>query len=344
MRTGPMATEDRTAFERLSTFLIAEGLPQEIEPLTPDASTRSYFRIPWESGSAVACVYQGSFGDDLPFLDTTSLFLAAGIPVAKILRSDHGLGIVVQEDLGSRTLYSELEESGEAKRESYVDDAIRLIARIQAATELSFQRRSVASGLRFDREKLEWELNFFLEHHFASLRKVPLAGGLETDVRAEFAALSTRLESHSKFLVHRDFHASNLMVDGKGRLYIIDHQDARLGSAAYDLVSLLLDRVSSIPDENWLASKRWLLLREREIVGLEAIDEVNFSEEFDLVAIQRCLKAIGTFSNQAGNFGRDQYLRYIPPMFRIVKEACERQDRYPAIVEMIKTAEKLTNR
>ena len=46
------------------------------------------------------------------------------------------------------------------------------------------------------------------------------------------------------------------MVDGKGRMRIIDHQDARIGSPAYDLVSLLLDRITDTPPREWLAEKR----------------------------------------------------------------------------------------
>ena len=43
------------------------------------------------------------------------------------------------------------------------------------------------------------------------------------------------------------------MIDYQENLRIIDHQDARIGAASYDLVSLLLDRVSEIPSTDWLA-------------------------------------------------------------------------------------------
>jgi aminoglycoside/choline kinase family phosphotransferase len=125
------------------------------------------------------------------------------------------------------------------------------------------------------------------------------------------------------------------MVGDDGKLWIIDHQDARIGSPAYDLASLLLDRVTKAPDKIWLENKRNLLLKERTKAGLESIDPDNFAFEFDLVAVQRCLKAIGTFSNQAGNIGKTHYTVYIDPMFEIVSGICHKLNRFPAVREMI---------
>jgi aminoglycoside/choline kinase family phosphotransferase len=126
------------------------------------------------------------------------------------------------------------------------------------------------------------------------------------------------------------------MIGADGELRIIDHQDARIGSAAYDLVSLLLDRVTELPSPEWLTEKRRLFLDERERIGLERIDEREFASEFRLQTIQRCLKAIGTFSNQAANRGKQEYVQYIRPMFGIVLRALENLEKYPAMNKIIR--------
>ena len=56
-----------SASERLLKFLEDQNLKSTpIVPLTPDASTRNYFRIPWkeEVGKAVAAVYPEPFDPD----------------------------------------------------------------------------------------------------------------------------------------------------------------------------------------------------------------------------------------------------------------------------------------
>lgn len=328
-----------TATRKLDAFLRSEGIDTPPIPLTPDASTREYFRIDWHGTAAAACVYPEPFDDDLAFLDTTRLFLAASLPVAKILRTAPDRGIIVLEDLGDQSLGEFLETADPAVRDNAYDDAISLIAHIQAATGIAIGRGSVASRLRFDREKLDWELRFFLTHYFESYRKRPLSKSLEQSVLGEFGELAEELESYSRVLTHRDFHAANLMVAPERGLFMIDHQDARLGSAAYDLVSLLLDRITEAPDDEWLRRKRRTLLEERSKLGLATLDTGDFEYEFRLVAVQRCLKAIGTFANQAGNFGKTHYTKFIDPMFGIVSETCAGFGRFPAIREAIREAQ-----
>ncbi len=151
----------------------------------------------------------------------------------------------------------------------------------------------------------------------------------------EFTELSRELESYAKVLTHRDFHAANLMIQD-GELKIIDHQDARIGAASYDLVSLLLDRVTELPTPEWLAKKRSFFLNEREKLGLENLDENQFANEFRLQTIQRCLKAIGTFSFQSTFRDKTHFIQYIKPMFQIVLRACENLDRFPNLQKIIK--------
>lgn len=197
------------------------------EQLTADASTREYFRIGWNGTTAIACVYPEPFVAPVKgYRDTTELFLTAGLPVATLYDVDTNLGIVVQEDLGDRILRDVLERSSSADRDGLVDHAIALIARIQAATDLAFERRSLASRLRFDTQKLSWELNYFKEHYFGTYLKRTLSPSDDQVMTNEFIELSAELGSYASVLCHRDYHAANLMVDSKGELRIIDHQDA----------------------------------------------------------------------------------------------------------------------
>jgi len=324
------------AIERLQEFLEKPNRETDIEVLTPDASTREYFRIDWNDSTAIACVYSEAFlAKEHSYIDTTNLFLVGGLPVAKILDFSENLGVIVQEDFGDTLLRDVLLKSDFETREIYLNQAISLIAQIQVATTKAFKLDSIASRLKFDEEKLLWELNFFKTHYFESLQKKPLSGEENSALTEEFVSLSKDLETRAEVLCHRDFHTANLMVDRKNRLRIIDHQDARIGTASYDLVSLLLDRVLETPAENWLKEKKRFFLSERKKLGLKKIAFEDFDYEFRLQTVQRCLKAIGTFSFQTANRGKTNYIQYINPLFRIIADAAERLNHFPNLQKVI---------
>lgn len=322
---------------RLERFLASRGQLPDFEQLTPDASTREYFRINWDSSTAIACVYPEAFiAGEQSYLDVTGLFRSTGLPVAEIYDFDEELGVIVQEDLGDRILRDVLVTASAGDREVLLNQAIGLIARIQNATSRAYETDSIASRLKFDKEKLTWELEFFREHYFQTLRKCPLPADENAALGGEFVELAHELETRAKVLCHRDFHAANLMIDSHGKLRIIDHQDARIGSAAYDLVSLLLDRITEPPPAEWLAEKRRSFLEERGELGLATLDEDDFAYEFRLQTIQRCLKANGTFSFQSVNRGKTYFLPFIRPMFEIVLRAAENLNRFPVLQRIVR--------
>jgi N-acetylmuramate 1-kinase len=325
--------------ERLLRFLESQGVKsKQIVPLTPDASTRNYFRIPWKKGKAVAAVYPEPFDPDFhPYLDITRLFLENGIPVPEIYSVDGQSGIIVQEDLGDRQLFRVYEAAPEEICDEYKERAINLIAQIQKATAQAYEKESIASRLAFDEAKLSWELDFFVEHYFGSFRTETLRHAEAAELKVELNDISAELAARPRVLCHRDFHAANLMVDGNDRLRVVDHQDARMGPVTYDLVSFLLDRRFEPPSFAELRAHRLFLLEERRLLGLDALDPDEFAQEFRLMTIQRGLKAIGTFSYQTAVCGRGSiYKQFIQPTFFIVLQAADWLDRFPALRRMIR--------
>jgi len=198
-----------SARERLEVYLAGRfgARDKNITALTPDASTREYFRIPWDKGNAVAAVYPEPFDASVhPYLDVTRLFRDCNLPVPDVYDVDADAGIIVQEDLGSRQLCQVFEAATDEERESLLEQAIDIIARIQAATATAFERDSIASRLAFDEAKLSWELNFFFEHYFGSYRKETLTHGQEAELKAELNDVAAELSDCPRVLCHRDYH------------------------------------------------------------------------------------------------------------------------------------------
>ncbi len=325
----------RPQVERLKDYL-AERTDATFEAVAGDASTREYFRVGWNGAAAIACVYPEPFADAVDaYIDVTELFRSAGLPVAEIYDVDTARGIVVQEDLGHVLLRDELLSAEETRRTRLLDEAISLIVQIQLATTAAYVRGSVASKLKFDTEKLDWELNYFKEHYFSTFLKSPLSTEDDSRLSAEFHELAIELETYASTLCHRDFHAANLMIDPHGRMRIIDHQDARIGAESYDLVSLLLDRINEPPSREWLAEKRHFFIDLRVRLGLPRLDEEEFAYQFRLQTVQRCLKAVGTFSFQSTARAKTHFIPFIVPTLRMACRSAESLGRFPAIREIL---------
>jgi aminoglycoside/choline kinase family phosphotransferase len=113
------------------------------------------------------------------------------------------------------------------------------------------------------------------------------------------------------------------------QLYIIDFQDARMGPDTYDLVSLLRDS--------------YLDISERQVDDLIAYflalkgrpDDEDFRRRFDLMAVQRNLKALGTFGYQTMTRRNPVYIQYIPRTLKYVKDNLEKYLRFAALREIL---------
>lgn len=328
--------DTRLIREFLAEHKIAGEAP--ITALTPDASTRRYYRIPWKPRAAIAAVYPEPFDPATqPFLDITELFKSAELPIPAILAVDPARALIVQEDLGDWQLRDALASAAEEERDRLIEEAIKIVVRIQATTDLAVERNSIASRLAFDTEKLQWELDYFFQHYFGSLRKREFADEEAVGLRSELSQVAVELAARPRVLCHRDFHSSNIIVDGEGKLRIIDYQDARMGPATYDLVSLLLDRQRESPSLAEIRERRLFFLEEGRSIGLVQVDPDEFASEFRLMTVQRCLKAAGTFSYQtAVNSRGEVYGEYIRPMFEITLQAAEWLNRFPYLQKVLK--------
>jgi N-acetylmuramate 1-kinase len=307
----------------------------QLEALTPDASTRKYYRVSTTSDQPlIVSLYATPFNpQNSTYLDVTRLFETASLPVPKVLDVAGTEGIILQEDLGDTSLAQWMQDHP-LYSETKLKEAIELIARIQAATDLAINSGSVASTLAFDEDKLMWELNYFFDHFFGSYRRDPLSEGETAAIKADLQSIAAELSARPRVLTHRDYHAMNLMVDGQTTLRIIDHQDARMGPATYDLVPILVERRLKPADESWVETHIDYFNEMRARHGLAAIPKDELMYEFHLMTVQRQLKATGTFSYQTGVVGRGEvYEKYIRPAVATVLRAMGKpgMKHYPAL-------------
>jgi hypothetical protein len=309
--------------ERIDQFLAATGLAAggaNVVPLTGDASDRRYFRILLRGDrSQVLAVHPEAIDfARLPFVNVARLLEAMEIPSPRILAHDDSLGILALEDLGDVTLQAHLGAASPAEHAALYREAVALIVALQERGARHASPEYIPYGIAFDEEKLTWELQFFIRHFLEAYRGVQLRAAARTELDEAFAAIARELASEPRVLCHRDYHSRNLMLQGD-RLYMIDFQDARMGPDTYDLASLLRDSYMDLTEaqvDDLLA----FFLAARGGGGLATPPERHeFRRRFDLMAVQRNIKALGTFGFQTTTRGNPVYIQYIPRTLSYVK-------------------------
>jgi aminoglycoside/choline kinase family phosphotransferase len=328
------SVESMDVRERIDGYLSRSGLADRtprVVPLTGDASDRKYFRILLpDSPSIVVSLYAAPFEfGSLSFVNVARLLERMPVPIPRVLGHADDLGVLVLEDLGDVTLQAHLGAATPAEHAALYRQAVALIATLQRRGAELASAEFLPYGIAFDVEKLTWEMDFFIKHFLEAYRGVVIAPAAREALRADLGVLIATLAGEPRVLCHRDYHSRNLMLHEE-RLYIIDFQDARMGPDTYDLVSLLRDSYVDLPEQTVDELIAYFLA----LKGQPGEDEA-FRMRFDLMALQRNLKALGTFGYQTTARRNPVYIQYIPRTLRYVRNNLDRLPRFARLRELL---------
>jgi hypothetical protein len=318
----------------VQAYLKREGhADARVVALTGDASDRRYVRVlPAAGDPFVLAVHAEPFAyESLPFVNVTRLFEAMPAPVPRILGHAGDLGILALEDLGDVTLQAHLGVSDAARHRALYERAVDIIALVQRRGEALTDARYLPYGVAFDAQKLGWEMDYFMRHFLEGYRGAAPGEAERLTLRRELSALAEELAAEPRVLCHRDFHSRNLMLRGD-ELVVIDHQDARLGPDTYDLASLLRDAYVDVTED-----RVDTLIAHFLSLKPGPVDEAAFRARFDAMALQRTIKALGTFGYQAAVRDNPIYIQYIPRTLALVRSALERLPRFGRLRDLLST-------
>lgn len=267
--------------------------------------------------------------DCLPFMRIAGYLEAMQLNAPRILEADPERGFLLLTDLGTTQYLESLVHKPQNVPALYAD-ALAALARIQ-------RRGAVYQALLppYDEKLLRFELSLFHDWLCGS----HLGIEFDADAEAAWQDVCTLLVKNAldqpQVFVHRDYHSRNLMVTASNNPGILDFQDAVEGPLTYDLVSLLKDCYIRWPDEQL---QRWSLdfytgLDEsiREHVGQE-----QFTRDFELMGVQRHLKAAGIFARLNYRDGKSDYLHDIPRTLQYVVELLPRYTELEFLVTLIR--------
>jgi aminoglycoside/choline kinase family phosphotransferase len=318
---------------RLQQYLADNRIDaQAVVPLTGDASDRRYFRVLVKDATPIVLALHAGPIEyaKMPFVAIAKLFSEVPLPVPRILHHSDALGILGLEDLGDVTLQAHLGAAESAEHAALYRQAVGFIARLQERGYELESEEYPPYRIAFDVDKLTWELEFFVKHYLHAYKGATLSGAQRDALRQEWSSIVEELAAEPRVLCHRDYHSRNLMLHG-GSLYIIDFQDARMGPDTYDLASLLRDSYVDLSPPQVDGLIAYFLAHKSGTGG----DEQEFRRRFDLMAVQRNLKALGTFGYMTTSRNNTVYIQYIPRTLANVKANLAKYPRFERLRSLL---------
>lgn len=276
-----------------------------IEPASADASFRRYFRAAKDGETVIVMDAPPEREDCRPFIRVAGYLEAMGLNAPRVLEADLKRGFLLLTDLGS-TPYLEVLTADSSRAESLYDDAIDALAQMQSRG-IAYQ----SSLPDYDADLLYNELLLFHDWLCGLHLRIELSGVEQLAWRNCCSLLIRNALDQPQAFVHRDYHSRNLMVVADNNPGIIDFQDAVEGPLTYDLVSLLRDCYTTLAPAE--VERRVLDFRMQLDSNLRGqVGPEQFVRNFDLMGVQRHLKAAGIFARLNHRDGKPAYMADVP--------------------------------
>ncbi|MGH8545079.1 MAG: aminoglycoside phosphotransferase family protein, partial [Gammaproteobacteria bacterium] len=258
----------------------------QLSAASSDASFRHYWRIRHRDRSYIVMDAPPERETCDAFIDIAKRLGEAGLNAPKVLAGDLARGFLLLTDLGTRLYLDELQSDNAGQLYSNALNAV-----------VAMQVRADGRGLPpYDRDALMREMELFRGWLLAKELGLRLSAGQNASLDASFAFLAESALSQPRVFVHRDFHSRNLLVSVGNDPGILDFQDAVIGPVTYDVVSLLRDCYIRWPREEIEAWAAEYYRRALEHGILSGVSLTAFYRWFDLMGVQRHLKASGIFA------------------------------------------------
>jgi hypothetical protein len=262
--------------------------------ISAEASQRRFFRISWGKQTLVAMVYPEKSPSEISrFLNFRDIYEKNGLRVPELIEALDEQ-VVILEDAGDLLLQKAWRERVGSERQCLLAQCREILIKLAAVP-------SNLTAARLNPARLLWEMDFFLQYFFP---RYPGPEQTAETLRTDLARMVESIEKEDTF-AHRDFHSRNLLLK-RGEIVMVDFQDSLIAPRYYDLVSLAYDSYLDLG-------------RAREIL-LSSVDwTANERRQLRLTALQRNIKALGTFAYQVLERRHAVYGKYIPRTLRHIR-------------------------
>ncbi|MCD6039014.1 MAG: hypothetical protein K0S27_414 [Gammaproteobacteria bacterium] len=271
-----------------------------LQLLPGDASFRRYFRLHEPGGSYIVMDAPPERENCLPYVAISYALRTHGLLAPEVIAQDLSQGFLLLTDFNDRLLLTELTTVNARVLYTRALDVLMVLQSCREVPGWQIQPFTV--------DFMYKELKHFQEWYLENYLGLTLSATTKNMLECLFLFLVEMAASQPQVFMHRDYHSANLMVLPNDQIGILDFQDAFIGPVTYDLVSLLRDCYIAWPEE-WILK---LALQYRDQLGITTVSDSEFLRWFDLMGLQRHLKALLTFSRKYLRDENARYLQHIP--------------------------------
>ena len=286
-----------------------------LKKIKGDASFRSFYRKTNNKKSSIIVYASKEKEKNLLIYDAiNNLLISNKILAPKLYKENYKKNFIEIEDFGDDTIFKLLKKSGCNKVKLY-KKSIDLLSKIQKIKQNKIKNFNGKNYKvpNYDNNKLFKEAKLFSDWYAKKLISKKKLPSLNIELNKQIKYLILNLKLKNDTLVHRDFHASNLMKYKK-QIATIDTQDALRGNKAYDLASLIDD--VRFKSNNKLKDSIYNYYLK---VNKNKINKIALLNDFKILSVLRNMKIIGIFARLAVRDKKVKYLKLIPYAWKLIE-------------------------
>ena len=287
----------------------------KLKKIRSDASFREFFRLKKGNKTSIIVAAKKERYRNLIAYSAINKFLRGkGIHTPKTISQHYSEGILEIEDFGDNTLLHFVRKSKNIL--PLYKKSIDVILKLQKIKPINKIKIKPNQNLKFDNynlKNLHKESDLFLNWYLPGILGKRKSKKFKTKIKIELNKLYKQIYFKNKFIVHRDFHVSNIMPIRR-KLGIIDTQDVILGNPMYDVASLIDDVRIEIPLQ--IKNKVFQYYFKKSSLRKKMYFLKN---DFDILSIQRNLKILGIFYRLNKRDKKPQYLKYLPYTWKLIE-------------------------
>ncbi|WP_435116222.1 phosphotransferase [Candidatus Pelagibacter bacterium nBUS_49] len=285
---------------------------KDFKKIKGDASIRKFYRNT-KKNSIIVFANIEKIKNLLIYDSINKILIKNNIIAPKLLSQNYRNNYIEIQDLGNKTIYQKFIKN---KKNQYLilKKVINVLNKIQKIKDKKVKNfnNKLYNIENYNNKVLLDETKLFNDWYVPKKLNKKKIYLFKDKFNKEIKLLLSKLKFENNTFVHRDFHVSNLIINSKNQIGLIDNQDALIGNRAYDLASLIDD--VRYKTSNSLKDKVYNYYLKTN----KNIHAKKFKNDFDILSVLRNLKIIGIFTRLAERDKKKKYLKLIPYAWKMI--------------------------